>query len=358
MFRNQTQNEIYDRMKDLAHKEINTEEGSMFHIAVSPMSVELAMLYSNLENVLSLGFAQTTSLEYLKMRAEEHGVFWKEQTKSTGFIEVVGEEGVVIPKGTLFSKSNGVSYESLSEGRIVGGSILIPINGMDFGVLYNTESNTINEMPIEIMGIDRVTNPENVSGGSDSESEEALLSRLLDQVRKPGTSGNKYHYEKWAQEVNGVGDAKCFSLWNGPGTVKLIIVDENMSPASNTIVEDVKHFIEIQRPIGANVTYASADGLEINISVKIKLATGVLLSPISLKFEELLQNYFKNHVAFKCDTEGNPVAVSIGKIGSVLLSINGVLDYYDLKVNGISGNISLSDQQVPVMGAVIVNESK
>lgn len=40
-------------------------------------------------------------------------------------------------------------------------------------------------------------------------SDDELRDRYFEKVSLPATSGSKYHYEQWAKEISGVGDAKC-----------------------------------------------------------------------------------------------------------------------------------------------------
>jgi uncharacterized phage protein gp47/JayE len=58
-------------------------------------------------------------------------------------------------------------------------------------------------------------------------------------------------------EVAGVGGAKIFPLWNGAGTVKVVLVDADMEPASSEIVAVRRPNRREERPIGANVTVAA-----------------------------------------------------------------------------------------------------
>ncbi|PKB52312.1 hypothetical protein CRH03_25265 [Clostridium sp. HMb25] len=51
-------------------------------------------------------------------------------------------------------------------------------------------------------------------------------------------------------ECNGVGAAKVFPLADGPGTVKVVIADEDRSGASAALINKVKEHIEGLRPIG------------------------------------------------------------------------------------------------------------
>lgn len=45
MFEKETQEAIQNRMNALAVNEINTDEGSMFHVATTPIAVELMQAY-------------------------------------------------------------------------------------------------------------------------------------------------------------------------------------------------------------------------------------------------------------------------------------------------------------------------
>ena len=46
--------------------------------------------------------------------------------------------------------------------------------------------------------------------------------------------------------------------------------------------------------------------------------------------------------------------VSYAKIGSLILSLDGVEDYSSLKVNGGTTNIPLSNGVIPIIGTVVV----
>ena len=129
---------------------------------------------------------------------------------------------------------------------------------------------TVNVIPMSIPGISAVTNKAPMADGYDEESDEALLKRYYIAVRTPATSGNVYHYFNWAMSVKGVGNCKILPLWNGPGTVKVLIIDSNGQTASRELIKNVADYIESVRPIGATVTVASPIPLGITVSVAIK----------------------------------------------------------------------------------------
>ena len=55
-------------------------------------------------------------------------------------------------------------------------------------------------------------------------------------MRRTPTSGNPYHYQSWANSVDGVGASRVISKWNGAGTVKVVLAGADMEPASEATV--------------------------------------------------------------------------------------------------------------------------
>lgn len=356
MFETETQEKIQNRMASTAAGEINTDEGSMFYLATAPMSVELLTAYSQLEQVLKLGFAQSSSGEYLDMRANEHGVYRKEQSKAEGVVRVEGSVGTEIPEGTLFATADGRTYESVGEAVIEVTYADVKIVATESGTAYNTTANAVVEMPVPVAGVTAIRNPLPISKGANTESDASLLERLLDHVRRPATSGNVYQYEQWAESITGIGGAKVMPLWAGAGTVKVVLINELREPADSVMVDEVKTYIESVRPIGAFVTYEAAEGVSINIEATVKLSQNAILETVEASFIQKLSDYLRGEVAFKMDSQQNSVQVSMAKIGSMLVTTEGVEDYSELLLNGETDSVVLTDLQVPVKGVIQIYE--
>ena len=73
--------------------------------------------------------------------------------------------------------------------------------------------------------------------GREEEDDNSLRARYFTRVRREAVSANKQHYKQWAEEVDGVGRAKIFPLWNGDGTVKVVITNANLEPASDILIK-------------------------------------------------------------------------------------------------------------------------
>ena len=143
----------------------------------------------------------------------------------------------------------------------------------------------------------------------------------------------------------GVGDAKVFPLWNGPGTVKVVIVDGNKRAANSELLDAVTTHIEEMRPIGAEVTVASATEKQINITANVSLASGYTIAQVQQLYEEAVTNFFKEIVLVE-------TYVSYAQLGKLLLETPGVGDYANLLVNGSATNVLLGEEEVPVLGTV------
>lgn len=277
------------------------------------------------------------------------GIKRKPATKATTVVIVSGQEGAKISKGDLVG-ADTVNFISTEDKTIDNtGQMIVLVECEVYGTIGNVPSGAIKYFPVSIAGLTSITNLEAVTNGYNAESDESLLGRYYERIRTPATSGNKYHYLNWAKEVIGVGDARVIPLWNGPGTVKVVIINNNKQPASNDLVQAVKEHIEQERPIGADVTIVSAISKTINIKVEVIKDDMFTLNQVKSNIEEGITKYL-TEVAFKQDF------ISYAHIGKIILESKGVLDYSNLTLNDDIKNISLEYEEVSILGEVVINE--
>ena len=348
LFDAQTKDVIEGRMvqnlKTVTGSDKSTIEGTFSRDLIDANAVEFENSYAEMAMLRDAAFAETSWGEYLTFRASEFGIDRKEAVKAKGYITVKGSSSSYIIKNSLFQTQDGVGFYTEEDATIPSGktSVTIPIIALDAGKSGNVDSGTITEIPYSIPGVYSVENENATTDGADEETDEALLSRLLFKVRQPITSGNANHYSYWAMSVDGVGNCKVLPLWNGNGTVKVIIVTSENAPASKDLIAEVAACIEEQRPIGATVTVVSPKLLTIDISASIygKANTETVKKAITA--------YFK--------ADGfNLSYVSIARIGKLLLEVDGITDYKNLRLNGVSDNVSLTNEELPVVGKVVLS---
>ncbi|NLW92363.1 MAG: baseplate J/gp47 family protein [Syntrophomonadaceae bacterium] len=341
--------EVRARMLATIPSGLDQSEGSFIYDILAAAAIEMATAYAEANTVLAKGFAETTAGIYLDYRAHEHGLTRNAATAAAGQVTITGTAGVVVPTGSLFATNGGIQFKTTSEATIGGGgTITAAIEAVVAGISGNVPSSTIILIPVSITGVTAVTNASGTTGGTDEETDAALLERLLEAVQSPTTSGNSAHYKQWAKSVDGVGDAKILPLWDGNGTVKVVAIDSNKAPVSSAIVDNVSAYIETVRPIGATVTVASATGLSINVSATLTLESGYTAEGVLSDVEGAITSYLQS-IAFKQDY------VSYARIGSILLDTEGILDYASLTVNSGTANVSVASTEVAILGTVTLS---
>lgn len=335
--------------RDMLNSIKNTEDktqNSMVHDAISPASMEFANFNLQLEEVQGKQDIENLSGEELERFVYPRtGQTRKLATKAIDTVVISGQEGSKIKKGDLVG-SDTVNFISL-EDRTVGesGVINVTVECEEFGVIGNVPANSINRFPVTIPGLINVYNPNTITSGYEAETDREFKERYYEKLQRPAKAGNKYHYEQWAKEVVGVGGAKVIPRWDGPLSVKVIIVDSNGQPGSEDLVTDTFAHIEEERPFGAIVTVVGATPKEIDISVTLLLAEGYTDLEVKETIEDNIREYLKS-IAFKVEY------ISYAMIGSIILDTEGVLDYSDLKVNNGIANISVVSEEVAIVGGV------
>jgi uncharacterized phage protein gp47/JayE len=349
---NEDEETIHRRMLEKAPPGIDTSEGSFFWDTTRPGAIEKAQLVQfTLQNLLQIFFVQTSYGQYLDYLGQVRGVTRLPATPSAGKVKFTGQPGTVINAGTRVStqsstNSSAIIFETTESGVInEQGEVTVIAVCTETGTIGNVPTGVIVLMAEPVEGVTSVTNPEPFTGGTNIEDDDVFRERILDTWRLPATSGNKTHYRLWAREVPGVGDAKVFPLWNGPGTVKVVIVDGNKRAANSELLDAVTTHIEEMRPIGADVTVASATEKQINITANVSLASGYTIAQVQQLYEEAVTNFLKEIVLVE-------TYVSYAQLGKLLLETPGVGDYANLLVNGSTANVLLGGEEIPVLGTV------
>jgi uncharacterized phage protein gp47/JayE len=347
MYEDQTKTAILQRMLDASPADIDKRQGAPTYDLLSPAAIELALAYANLDNNIKFGFADTTYGTYLDRRVGEHGVTRKPAVKATGSLKFTGANGTVIPAGTRCSTADAIPiyFVTTTSGTISGGNATVTAEAETAGAAGNVAVGTITRVTGTLSGVINVTNPADFTGGVDTESDADLLARYLDYVRRPATSGNANQYRQWALEVSGISDAKVTEVWNGPGTVKVVLLDTDKTAPDASLVTSVADHIESVRPVGATVTVVGATEVPINVSATLTLDTGKTVADVQGAIETGIVAYLKT-LAFV-----DPI-VRYSQIANVILDVDGVLDYANLTVNGGTANITIADGSVAVIGSV------
>ena len=83
----------------------------------------------------------------------------------------------------------------------------------------------------------------------------------------------------------------------------------------------------------------------VNVSAGIKLQAGMNLGVVQNAFQVALTGYLHNEAL-------DLSYVSLARVGNLLLGTEGVEDYSNLLLNGVSGNVALMEDEIAVAGTV------
>lgn len=346
MFEDMTPESIKKSILDAAGMGLETREGSFLDHLIGPVAVELWKLYQSMNALVPIAYVDESSGEYIDKRCGEYGLTRKPGTRARAVMTLSGRAGTAVPKGTGFLTPQGLEFDLAEAVTLTGGEDAGTVEAAAVGAAYNVGAGELSQMVVTLPGMESWSNAA-ATGGADSETDAALVGRLYDYLQRPATSGNVYHYEQWARAVDGVGAARVTPLWNGPGTVKVLVVGPEMEPVDRSVVTAAAAAIEEARPIGATVSVQSAGGLAINVACAVTVDGSVTREQVRETLCAKLDEYLKS-IAFKQYT------LLYNRVAFLLLDIDGVTDYASLTVNGGTGNVAIGDEEVPVLGEVAV----
>ncbi|MDF2842464.1 MAG: phage protein [Herbinix sp.] len=337
MFENRTYENLLAEAMAFITEDVDKQEGSIIRTALAPCIYKLAEAYAQLDNFFDLVSGDTAVGTYLDRVVEDYGISRKGATYATRKIITTG--AIEIGKRWSIATTTYRTSELLSEN-------VYSVTCEQLGTIGNMYSGALEALD-DVGGIN-ATLTDIIVSGEDEENDDNLRDRFFTKLQSVSTSGNASDYKNWALEVPGTGDAKVFPLWNGNGTVKILVVDENMS-IDPELPEFVYNHIETIRPIGAVVTVASPTGKMVDVSALVQLDGSALLPDIIANFTAALSSYLKDAVF-------ETYSISVARIGSILLAIPGVADYTDLFINGSTSNVIIGAEEMPISGTITIEE--
>ena len=350
MYENVTYDDILKRMLGRVPADMDKREGSIIYDALAPAAVEMQLMYTELYAVLNELFADTASREFLIKRAAERGL----TPKAATYAVLKGVFDQDIPLGSRFSLEtlNYVAVERITQGQY-------KMQCEAIGTVGNTLFGTL--IPIEyIQGLNRAELTELLIPGEDEEETERFRRRYFDSLNSQAFGGNIADYREKVNGISGVGGVKVYPAWNGGGTVKLVIINSTYGIPSDELIQTVKDTVDPEpntgagyglAPIGHTVTVEGA------AEEKISITSTIVYQP-DYSFERCKEDIFLAidtylHELNMTWQDDNQTIVRVSRIEGRLLDIEGIMDAYDTKINGKSGNYALPSSSIAVRGDVV-----
>ena len=359
MFEEYTYEKLMEDVLSNAPAGIDTRQGSIFYDAVSGTMLKIAKLYTDIEYIAELVYIDSTTGEYLDRKAGEHSVTRLPATKCCYYVNF---EGALIEPGERFF-TDGIYFVLRINGE---GTYYLEaeIAGTAANGIYSgAAAIPVNNIP----GLISATFGEIMELGADEESDDDLRARLREKMGGPAENGNKQHYRTWCEEIEGVGRARIIPLWNGPNTVKGIIIDPSGTPATDVVVERVQEYIDPDTDgdgvgdglgegvanLGAHFTAVAPERCVVDIAFNAVLTAGATEEQAVEHVTTAITEYLKGLTLDTSDEEA--IVVRLSAVGAIISGLPSITDYNELTFNGNTANIEPGIEAVAVIGGVTIN---
>lgn len=390
-----TYREILERMLNRVSDKFDKREGSVIFDTHSPTALELEILYVELNRMIAEGYGDTASREYLILRCKERGIIPYPATYAVLKGTFTPATVDVIGKRFNLGSLNYIVTEKIADGEYrVQCETPGTVGNQYFGQL----------IPIEyVEGLETATLTEVLIPGEDEEDTEDLRTRYFNSFDEKAFGGNVRDYIEKTNAIPGVGSTKVTRVWNSDirpadmipneivnewyegiigtvnptvkawleivysaakakkltvgGTVLLTILNSEYGVPTPELIQTVQTAIDPEQnagegyglaPIGHVVTVKPADSVTINVKTTITFDVGYSWSNLQSSVDEAIQAYL---LELRRTWADNPyLVVRVSQIETRLLSIPGIVDIGNTRINNKADNLTLGKYEVPIYG--------
>ena len=337
-------------MLDRVPNSLDKRQASIIYNAIAPAAAEITQMYIEADFILNETFADTASRDYLIKRAAERGV--TPYPSSNAILK--GAFNINVPIGSRFSLDN-LNYVVTEQ-----------IDNFQFRLMCETPGEIGNHnigtlIPIDyVNGLTSAELTELLIPGEDEESTESLRTRYFSTLDSQAFGGNIADYKEKVTQIQGVGGVKVYPVWNGGGTVKLVIVNSQYQKPSNELINDVQTIVDPIlnqgngvgiAPIGHVVTVEGVTEETVNIETNIVYQEGWTWEDIEPYVQSAIDEYFLE--LNQTWSQNENLVVRISQIETRLLNLTGVIDISGTSINGLEENLLLDADSIPIRGDII-----
>lgn len=335
------------------HPEIDTREGSVAYDACAACALELVQAYATANNYYNETNIETASRTGKYDRCRDQGIDPTVFDAHAGIYRALFDVEVNIGSRWNLDVYNYSVTEALGEDEDTG--------YLAYAITCETAGSAPNDLTGNLTPID--TPPRGlsyaylsgvISPGENETPDDEIVDYYYTYLGNNATDGNVAQYEQWCREYPGIGSFKIFSLWNGPNTVKVSILNSENEVADEELVEAFQEYLDPdssgmgdgKAPIGAIVTVTTAAEKTIDVTATVSLKSGTISYS---SVQPALEAYFGS-IAY------NSNLVSYIAVASTILNAEGIANVTDVTINGGTEDILLSDEQIPILGQLNITQ--
>lgn len=362
------------KMLDAVPDNVDKREGSIIYDALAPAALVMGQQSLDMANVIKETYIKTASGEFLDYRAIEHGTSRYPATQTEAKAKVLNDK-----KEPLDNVQIGDKFASIGDSPIfyavtkINSDLTVELTAETAGSSANSYIGQILPVtPNDLLSWAEIT--EIIAPARDVESDDHLRARLLSSQSWIAYGGNVADYLDMTSKIDEVGAAQIYPTWNGGGTVKVVILNNDLMPASASLVQKVKNTLDPEdkqaegyglAPIDHAVTVTAPEKLMVDVTIAVKFDDSKVVRYVKENITKAIEGYFQSLREDWSDINqrlgrGYEQTIYRSKILSQVMLTEGVVNAKLPSLNGKDADIDLvfnnAKSQLPVVGTVTINE--
>lgn len=260
--------------------------GSATRSLMEGVALVLAELHFLGQQLIGRFFVSTATGQWLDMRGAEYAIPRVVATPTLRDLVVshgAGAPAVAIPVGwraaTLPGATIPVTYQAILPATLPAGaaSVVVEVISLSAGAETAIPDGTpLQQIGTPLPGIEAIATATVEVAGTDREPDDPYRQRILTFMRSPVGPGSVSDYE--AEVINAfegqVGSVYIEPQWDGPGTVRVLILGPDNTIPSPTLVAQVQAHLDAWAPIGASVTVQIPAIIHVDVRGALTVAAG------------------------------------------------------------------------------------
>ncbi|MCI8418841.1 MAG: hypothetical protein HFI33_15320 [Lachnospiraceae bacterium] len=355
---NSTADGIHRRMMNNLPSDMDDMPGGFPYDFTRPAALELdEFINYHLVRTLMIAFPQYAWDDWLDSHGRQVHLERHTPRCASGKVLITGIKGTEIPAGTVFctpatDSGPAIGFRTDKDSMIAwGGKVEVSVTAVQPGPESNVKADAVVIMAKPMRGITAVTNPEPITGGTERESNDNFYDRIAAEFDSSMTYlGNDSDFIRWAKEA-GAGACVVVPCYNGPGTVKLVLVDGNGRPANEKLLQDVYHHIvspddrslRLLPTACADFVCTAATTLGITY-----VCTGILHDETT-DVEQIKKDFSEAVKAVYIIAKEEGI-LRYNDVRPILSDVPGLEDFDEFLMNGCMDNIAIQSEEYPETG--------
>lgn len=354
MFENETENVIRKRILDRVPNSLDKGQTSVIYNSIASVAIELAQ--SKIENdiILKETFASTADREYLIKIGQESGVSPEDATYAImKGVFYNGEDLMDIPMNSRFTCGTLIykATEKMSTG-------IYKMTCETKGTVGNENVGTA--VPVNyIENLTRAEITEILIPAQDEEDTETYRQRYLGGFDSKAYGGNRVDYMNKVNSIDGVGACKPERITAENNPILITIISSSYGKATDALVESVQNIIDPMvdeegngiAPYNHIVRIQSVVEKNVSVFLDAEYDTGYTFDSLKTQIIQKISEYLLSLCSVWAENEY--LIVRLAMLQSEILSIDGILDINDIKINNEASNLILTPYEIPVFEEVV-----